>query len=927
MTDSVESRGRYALLVLLAPLLSVSGGAVAETVFSQSSDGVVSIEAESGERTGDLWQQMAREDASGGMVMQVSETQWDPELGSVLSFRFQITQPGRYHVNLRGRSDVTGEVSAWLNLGDRPLPSAGGGRYFFRENWEWDHGNLTNGMRVFLAAGVHTLRVVSRNAQFVFDKVVVAPERDVYAASTFGPAESSSTGLVTVEPPSVDPPAVDPPSDEPPVVDVPVPELPLADPVDGDALLVVEAEHATVTGAVWRQASSATASGGIVMVPSETYWGGASGSSLSFQFNVTTPGRYSVLLRGRTGNGGEKSVWVYVNGRPMPSAGGGRYFYNGDWEWDHGNLPDALRAFLESGENTITLVSRESGLELDKLVVMSSTTRLAGSSLGPGESDPGDPPPPVLTPVPTASTVPVEPPSNDAPSDPNEADSGQSGTRLGFVDHTTTVVVPSCNSAGAVRISPALGNIHLLGNPNYRVFCLASGDYRSAGTINLRGVSGTASEPRVIRLDSDAFGEHGDIYREWPARNQALLPSLVFTDANHWLVDRMTFTGLQTHAIRLWNSDGVVVNRSVVRETDKGIEFKHGSDNNTVQNSFFADLQVDDSAVCVGLHSADTPNGVRAKAVNNRIVNNEIRNCVDGIQLVAPMSNAQGQPIRTDGSRDSAAPLPGDFSGTLIAGNDIYTTPDFYTNCSGRLTQSGPCGMTENAIDIKTASTSATNPVRVVDNRFWGFRTNSGRDALTTGSNDPGSAIVVHFGAVKHVEIARNMIWDSTQGISVARGVSNIDIRDNIISDMAQQHGYGVSHSGIGIVLYVGDGELSRFGAIRGVNMIRNHIVDVPTSLAGHAGRWGSFRNVQASTAFYNVSVEAPAASGAAWVGSGNAMGLSRSAARFAELCTTVRTASIDGGQRVCLNDVLRTGASPLPSNGGADYYWHSDRW
>ncbi|MEM7378881.1 MAG: hypothetical protein AAF460_15430 [Pseudomonadota bacterium] len=309
-------------------------------------------------------------------------------------------------------------------------------------------------------------------------------------------------------------------------------------------------------------------------------------------------------------------------------------------------------------------------------------------------------------------------------------------------------------------------------------------------------------------------------------------------------------------------------------------------------------------------------------------MNNEIRNCVDGIQLVAPMSNAQGQPIRADGSSDSSAPLPGDFSGTLIAGNDIYTTPDYYTNCAGRVTSSGPCGMTENALDIKTGSTSASNPVRVVDNRFWGFRTNSGSDSLSTGSNDPGSAVVVHFGAVKHVEIARNLIWDSTQGISVVRGVSNVDIRDNIISDMAQRHGrYGDSQSGVGIILYADDGELSRFGAVRGVNMIRNHIVDVPSSISGQPGRWGAFRNVQASTALYNVSIEAPAAGGAGWMGSGNAMGLSRSAARFAQLCTTVRTASIEGGQRVCLNDVLRTGASPLPSNGGSDYYWHSDRW
>ncbi|MEM7378882.1 MAG: hypothetical protein AAF460_15435 [Pseudomonadota bacterium] len=481
-------------------------------------------------------------------------------------------------------------------------------------------------MRAFLTAGTHTLRVVSRNAQFVFDKVVIAPERGVYAASAFGPDESSSSNAPTADPPATDPPVVEvpvaeppvleppvsePPTAEPPVDEPPVDEPPASDPIDGETVLAVEAENATVTGTVWRQVASATASGGTVMVPSETHWGGASGSSLSFNLSVDTAGRYGILLRGRTGSDAEKSVWVYVNGRPMPSAGGGRYFYRGDWEWDFGNLPAGLRAFLPAGENTITLVSRESGLELDKLVVTSSTTRLAGSSLGPGASDPTDPPVTVSPPVATIPVDPVEPPS-DTPADP--APLSDTGTRLGFIDHTAPVAVPSCNAAGAVRISPSLGNIRLLGSSNYRVFCLAPGDYRSAGTLTVRGVSGTASSPRVIRLESGTFGENGEIYREWPARNQALLPSLVFTDANHWVVDRMTFTGLRTHAIRLWNSDNIVVNRSVVRETDKGIEFKHGSDSNTVQNTFFADLQVVDSAVCVGLNSSDTPGGVRARA-------------------------------------------------------------------------------------------------------------------------------------------------------------------------------------------------------------------------------------------------------------------------------------------------------------------------
>ena len=898
---------------------------VANAGFGQDADGVVAIEAENGVVSGSLWQPVSRSDVSAGSAMRVTETRWTSG-GSELTFTFDIARAGEYHVNLRGKVEGTKEASVWVFLDGIPLPSAGGGRFFFRNGWEWDYGNLPDRLRASLSKGTHSIRLLSRGAGLIIDKLVVAPNRGQYAASSFGPEETTvasdnddqsddTTGSVGDDEPT------DPNDDNSNQVDDPTDTTPPNTPDDqdnaqsSDGEVLIEAEAATVVGTMWRRTNVADAFGGAVMVPAETHWNGAIGSSLNFNFQLDTAGDYHINLRGRSIDTREKSVWVYLNGKPMPSAGGGRYFFNSAWEWDHGNIPTKARASLAAGSHTIKLVSREAGLQVDKVRVAAVT---GGGSAGDGADSTED----------TSDPDTIDDPPNNGGSSDNSNDNTTASSGIGLVDHTLSVSVPSCSAADAVRISVSAGNVGLLASSNYRVFCIAPGDYRGYGEIRINSRSGTASAPRVIRLDSAAFGDEGSIFGEWPARNQALMPSIVFTDSNNWLVDRMTFTGLRSQAVAFWNSDRITLNRIMVRESDKGVSFNHGSDSNTVQNSFFADMLVDDGTVCVGLNSAGTPAGVRASVLNNRIVNNEIRNCVDGVQLVAKNTNARGQPINFDGSLNRSAALPGDFSGTLIAGNDIYTTPDFYTNCAGSRSSTGACGMTENALDIKSGALVASNPVRVIDNRFWGFRTNAGGDALSSGSNDPGSAVVVHFGASKHIEIARNIIWDSTQGISVVRGASNLDLHDNIISDLTQRHGrYGDSRSGIGIVLYTAPSQLSVFGPVHSVSMMRNHIVDIPSSVSGNPGRWGAFSNVQNSSALRNVSINAPAANGAGWIGSGNNFGLSKGQAKFAQLCFDVGVANGTDGARVCLNDVLRTNSSPLSNNSSTDNYWHSANW
>jgi len=479
-----------------------------------------------------------------------------------------------------------------------------------------------------------------------------------------------------------------------------------------------------------------------------------------------------------------------------------------------------------------------------------------------------------------------------------ESSGGSGGTttpeiapELGFpgtLDYSVPVVLPGCDAPDAVRISTS-SQLVLLSDPNFRVFCIEPGDYRSAGTVTVNDVDGSAAAPRFIRYDATGTGEDDTLF-DSPLSELAMMPNLVLIDSDHWVIDRLAFINVDsTYPIKLDNSESVVINRIRMQQNRTGIGFYDGSHESSVQNSLIGDMDLDlvngNDAVCVALrgkHSAGTDINIH----DVKIVNNEIYNCNDGIQLI----------------HDFGLSYTADFQGALIAGNDIYIDSSRYSDCNGNLTPSGPCACTENAIDLKTGSYNAVNPVLVTDNRMWGWR-RTDRICHSTGSSW-GTAIDAHF-AVGHTHITKNVMWDNARGIALVAGVWDVLIEDNIIRNTFS----GFNNEGYALI--------TADGANR-TTVRKNHIVNSvkwvsagsPDSRyecnvlidAGNAvGSTGS-GTTTSSNAYFNSGIGA--------LGSGtDLIEGSASEAEMGQLCVSVSPMRVPGGQEICLAGVLSTGA------------------
>lgn len=369
-------------------------------------------------------------------------------------------------------------------------------------------------------------------------------------------------------------------------------------------------------------------------------------------------------------------------------------------------------------------------------------------------------------------------------------------------DHTVAVDHPSCDASDAVLIdTPA--KLGLLADRRYRVFCIAPGDYRSAGVQNIDAVSGNAFSPRVIQmLGSDEITPAA--FAQTPVEELALLPPLYFRDSHHWILDRLAFIDIDsaegTYPLRFFASSNMVLNRLRVEANRHGIEFHHLSHDIVLQNSLIGDMDMDfergNDAVCVAFEGRYTDKGQDSESSvihNIRVVANEIYNCNDGVQL-----------IWNEGSKHQP-----DFSGTLIAANDIYVDERRLTDCKGNLDPKGPCACTENAVDIKAGAKSSSRPVVIRHNRFYGWRKTDSicnRDARSWGT-----AISVHLSAAQNIRIEQNIFWDVVSGVSLTKKAHRIEVLDNLFHTVPKT-GPG---NGIAIVSYEQVAE---------VNIARNRI-------------------------------------------------------------------------------------------------------
>ncbi len=739
-----------------------------------------------------------------------------------------------------------------------------------------------------------------------------------------------------------------------------------------DGLVILEAESAAVSAgsATWVEASSqSNASNNSYMRTTNNVWNKASASTLNFSFNTAEAMDAVVYLR-KAGAG--TSLWLSIDGQTISAIPSSQALYMPASGWLWSNSFGAARIQLPAGQHTLRVFARSNDMLLDKIVIApvdDSTIVVGSSAIGPTGSDVVNPPAldsdgdgiidsedscpavygtdangcPVVASVDSDEDGIID--SEDAcpavygtGSDGCPVSTGGSNTVTDFsrfpgsVNYSKPVTLPACD-ANAVRIS-SINDIRLLESSNADVFCIAPGDYRSAGNggaIIINNKHGSASSPKVIQLDS-SLGIN-DVIFDLPQSQLALLPPIEFENSSHWLVDRMAFfdVGDPEHtghvAVKMHASTNIILNRLRMESNYGSVNFYHGSHNSVLQNSLVghsANLFPDNTCVSLmgGLKFAGSesiynspPNGA-SEIFNVGLYNNELVNCNDAIHFLWDPR---------EGSRESyiynnPTYWP-DYQGAQILGNDIYIDNRVRTDCYGNSSSSGLCAKAENAIDIKAGSKSPANPVLIKDNRMWGFRKADGYNL-----SDHGAAVSLHFIPAKNIEITENIIWDSGAGIAMTRGVSDITVHNNIMHSIFNDNGQRPIYGNTGISVSAGGTE-AYYGRSSNVEISYNNIID-------SGGPWGLINSVTNTTIDCNVVVATeaantwfnPSTSANSQIGrnsyyggvrgsnlepSGSVIRSSSSDARMAQACFTVGVASQSGGVRKCLAGALNTNSSP----------------
>ena len=277
----------------------------------------------------------------------------------------------------------------------------------------------------------------------------------------------------------------------------------------------------------------------------------------------------------------------------------------------------------------------------------------------------------------------------------------------------------------------------------------------------------------LVLDDSDGDSRHP---AKLPASKQALLRSLRLDNASHWIVRRLSIVDTPSSELAVVVDAGSSFNTLDALRVEhfyRGIDIMPNAHNNTIQNSLVGNMKISRGVdgVCIGLQGYTT-RGSGIRILGTRILNNEIFNCVDGVQAIVNTTRTYTK----------------DFSGTLISGNDIYLTRALYSNCSGRRDRNGECACAENGIDLKSGSENASRPFVVSGNRIWGWRRT---DTGCGGSGSAGDAIIAHH-HVKNTKIEHNIIFDAPLGVTLLRGADGTRVTGNLFYDVHSRGTMGV---------------------------------------------------------------------------------------------------------------------------------------
>jgi hypothetical protein len=354
-----------------------------------------------------------------------------------------------------------------------------------------------------------------------------------------------------------------------------------------------------------------------------------------------------------------------------------------------------------------------------------------------------------------------------------------------FVDspHLATLDASPCDT----RITPTIAlNLTLLRltleNPSYRVICVAPGDYRAAGRIDL-WASGSPGAPRVLRFDASDLGQTA------AQRSQRAVFENLYVLGSWWQIHGLTFRPrlADNHwFVTIYGGDHVVLDGNWIDGSDHP---NTGANNgivvgayegdpatyNTVQRNVVVNgnqmrRDVDYAGILIGRGRTTTE-----RNDYNAILDNEVIDWGDGISVSAVSDTC------TD---------PATQHGTIIDGNDVYVTPAKYVDCTtGAADPEGQCACAENAIDVKAMPSGGPEVwTKITNNRVWGTRptTTAGRCG---GSGSNGQAINSGSVCARNVYVARNVVADSTTGI-VAAGTTWI-VAGNLFHDIRESDGRG----------------------------------------------------------------------------------------------------------------------------------------
>lgn len=315
---------------------------------------------------------------------------------------------------------------------------------------------------------------------------------------------------------------------------------------------------------------------------------------------------------------------------------------------------------------------------------------------------------------------------------------------------------PNCNVDVAALGKRACDQVIAPSDPWSRIdwsnntICLAAGDHASKGTLTVpSSANGSPNSYKVLR-----YYRPGDFNDDpWKQTNadKAKIAKIEF-HGSYWLVDRVTLDGGGADSSNNISGGHNIFNRILVQNYNWTMFNLYGTKPyNTLQNSV---LRNSGRRPHRDTHCIDTG----YSPDYTRIVNNEIYDCAgDGFQT----------------SQGSAA------VGFVIENNDIYQTTALRADGSGRLTQGGNYSCGENAIDLKSGGTAA-NPLKVIHNRFWGFRWTD----MNCGSTGSGGEAVVLHADNSHGLIQDNIIWNVPYAISASNpSPSRYSVIGNLIFD------------------------------------------------------------------------------------------------------------------------------------------------